>query len=487
MKTSPVAFLSYAHRDDEHHGGAITQLRAALSGATAVAIGDDFEIFQDRKDIAWGNHWPSKLEHGLAGSRFLIAILSPSFFNSEYCRKELTDFLEVEKAAGRNDLILPIYYVPTPLLENPTQQDSDPLAQAISQRQYRDWRELRYFPFDHFKIRRALNSLAQELVQAMERSDEIAGTMPTDRAFEMPFDDQNVGPGLLEGGDTPEDLVDDFRQGGLMETPTLFLAKDASGLPEPGTVFRDIDKSWCPAMVVIPSGSFIMGSPREEEGHQDNEEPEHRVRIAKPFALGIYPVTFGEFDHFCVETGRRKPNDHGWGRVRRPVINVNAEEAEAYLTWLSETTGQHYGLPSEAMWEYACRAQTTTPFWTGANITTDQANYDGNHPYGDAEKGQYREQTTDVGSFPDNSFGLFDMHGNVWEWCADHWHDTYDGAPGDGSAWLDVSDASRRVLRGGSWYVSALSLRSACRYGSAPVERSDGIGFRCARVQESSK
>lgn len=484
MKTSPVAFLSYAHRDDTHHGGAITKLREELSGAIGVAIGNDFEIFQDREDIGWGDHWPSKLEQGLSGSRFLIAVLSPSFFNSDYCRKELTEFLEIEQASGRNDLILPIYYVTTPLIENSAKRDQDPLAKAVAQRQYRDWRDLRHVPYADPKVRRKLDSLAEELVQALERSEaelpkigETAGTF--DAPFAQPVSTYDTG-----AFEDPREFVHQARDQGLMEKQTASVTKSMPSLPDPGTFFRDIEDPWCPEMVVIPPGTFVMGSSPDEEGHQGSEEPEHRVRLAKPFALGIYPVTFDEFDHFCVETGRRKPSDGDWGRGRRPVINVSAEEAEAYLNWLSETTGQSYGLPSEAMWEYACRAGTVTPFSTGANFTTDQANYNGNYPYGDAEKGQYREQTTDVGSFPANSFGLFDMHGNVWEWCADHWHGTYDGAPGDGSAWLDGGDASKRVLRGGSWNDLAQSLRSARRGWYPPDGRGDDIGFRCARVQE---
>jgi formylglycine-generating enzyme required for sulfatase activity len=480
--TSPVAFLSYAHRDDAY--GGITALREALGHAIGQATGDDFEIFQDRKDIAWGEHWPSKLEQGLAGGRFLIAILSPSFLNSDYCRKELTEFLAIEQSSGRNDLILPIYYRTTPLLENPTRRDTDPLAKVISQRQYADWRELRHLAVTDPKVRRKLDSLAEELVQALERSEETTAT-PPGRAFEMPASETApfMTEGLAEDFPTdPEAFVQEARGAGLMEPESPFISDARTGFPEPGSTFRDIHEPWCPEMVVIPAGSFVMGSPPDEEGHEEDEEPEHRVRIARPFALGVFPVTFEQFDHFCVETGRRKPGDAGWGRGLRPVINVNVEDAEAYLAWLSGITGQSYCLPSEAMWEYACRAGTTTPFWTGATITTDQANYDDNHPYGDAEKGRYRQRTTELGEFPANPFGLCDMHGNVWEWCADPLHKNYEGAPSDGSVWLEGGGAER-VPRGGSWHYNARFLRSARRYAHTPGYRYDAIGFRCARVQ----
>ncbi len=484
MSFKPAAFLSYAHRDDDYHGGAITKLRVELSGAISVAIGDDFEIFQDRKDIKWGEHWPSKLEQGLTGGRFLIAILSPSFFNSDYCRKELAEFLEIERQAKRNDLILPIYYVKTPLSENQAKRDGDPLAKAIAQRQYADWRDLRHLPLTDPKVRRRLDGLAEQLVQALERSENLEPAAAEDRdegPFLEKFPILSTSPAegeVLERENRVEvaEPVQRLPDPGFQPRVTL---------SEPGTVFRDVDEPWCPEMVAIRAGTFRMGSPPGEDGRDGDEGPQHRVRIAKPFALGRYPVTFEEYDHFTEVTGRERVSDRGWGRGRRPVINVDVEDAEDYLAWLSELTGRTYRLPSEAEWEYACRAQSTTPFWTGETISTDQANYDGNLPYGAGKKGQYREQTTEVGSFPANPYGLFDMHGNVWEWCADRWHDDYEGAPSDGSARLDGKN-TQRVLRGGSWVDSARLLRSAGRDAITPDDRSVEIGFRCARVQEES-
>jgi len=148
---------------------------------------------------------------------------------------------------------------------------------------------------------------------------------------------------------------------------------------------------------------------------------------------------------------------------------------------LSQRTGRHYTLPSEAQWEYACRAGSTTPFAFGATITTDLANYDGNYTYSDGPKGVYREQTTPVGMFAANAWGLQDMHGNVWEWCLDHWHDSYAGAPSDGTAWVD-SEAEKsgasRLLRGGSWYFNPWNCRSACRLLTLPGLAGSNVGFR---------
>ena len=251
------------------------------------------------------------------------------------------------------------------------------------------------------------------------------------------------------------------------------------------SVFKDVDAPWCPEMVVIPAGEFVMGSPSGEAERSRNEGPQHRVTIGYRFALGRYAVTFDEYDHFCAATRREKPKDQGWGRGRRPVINVIWRDAVAYCEWLSERTGQRYRLPSEAEWEYACRAGTTTPFSFGATIGAEQVNHDGNHPYGSGEKGVYRRKTIPVGSLPANPWGLHEMHGNVSEWVEDAWHASYEGAPVDGSAWLEKSAGADRVVRGGSWFDGARYVRSAFRARLAPVVRLDNLGFRCARVQES--
>ncbi len=249
----------------------------------------------------------------------------------------------------------------------------------------------------------------------------------------------------------------------------------------PGTVFRDIDAPWCPEMVVIQAGRFWMGSPENENGRRESEGPRREVIIEAPFALGRYPVTFAEYDRFAEATRRPKPDDAGWGRGRRPVINVSWGDARSYLDWLSAETGQPYRLPSEAEWEYACRAGTTTPFHTGATISTDRANYDGSRLYSYGKRGKYRQRTTEVGQFPANDFGLYDMHGNVWEWCADDWHEYYRGAPTDGRAWT-AKEGKEKILRGGSWGYSAGFLRSAVRDGYLPDVRVNVVGFRAART-----
>jgi formylglycine-generating enzyme required for sulfatase activity len=248
----------------------------------------------------------------------------------------------------------------------------------------------------------------------------------------------------------------------------------------PGGTFRDkLERgSEGPLMVVIPAGRFLMGSPLNEPGRQESEGPQHEVRIAQPFALGVYVVAFDEYDRYCDTANQQKPEDHGWGREKRPVINVSWEDAQNYCRWLSEQSGRAYLLPSEAQWEYACRAGTDTPFHFGGQITTAQANFDGNYPSNGAAKGEFRKQTLPVGTFAPNAFGLHDMHGNVWEWCQDEWHENYKGAPTDGSPWESGGAILARVVRGGSWYGVSDVARSSARDGMNPDARFDGLGFR---------
>jgi formylglycine-generating enzyme required for sulfatase activity len=250
---------------------------------------------------------------------------------------------------------------------------------------------------------------------------------------------------------------------------------------KPKDSFKDCSE--CPEMVVIPAGEFMMGSPAGEEGREDDEGPQRKVTIAKPFAVGKFEVTFAEWDT-CVAAGgcKHRPGDEGWGRGTRPVINVSWDDIKKeYLPWLSRKTGKVYRLLTEAEWEYAARADTTTPFATGRTITTDQANFDGNATYGGSAKGQHRQKTVDVGTFQPNAFGLYEMRGNVWEWLEDCYHDSYRGAPTDGSAWT-TTDCGRRVVRGGSWSSFPRDLRAADRFRNSPRFRVNGNGFRLART-----
>ncbi|MEG3988013.1 SUMF1/EgtB/PvdO family nonheme iron enzyme [Microcoleus sp. S28C3] len=231
-------------------------------------------------------------------------------------------------------------------------------------------------------------------------------------------------------------------------------------------------------MVAIPGGNFVMGSPNTEAGRSDDEGPQGTVNIPA-FFMGKYEVTQEQYQ---AVIGNNPAHFKG---AKRPVEQVNWDEAVKFCRKLSEKTGKAYRLPSEAEWEYACRGGTTTPFYFGDTITPDLVLYNGDYPYGAAPKGLYRQRTTDVGSFPPNPFGLYDMHGNVWEWCSDKWHGNYNAAPTDGSSWETGTD-NNRVLRGGSWTDAAVSCRSAYRIPSSAVGRSWGLGFRVAVASVSS-
>jgi formylglycine-generating enzyme required for sulfatase activity len=235
-------------------------------------------------------------------------------------------------------------------------------------------------------------------------------------------------------------------------------------------------------MIAIPGGSFVMGSPTSEAERRDNEGPQRTVNIS-PFFMGKYPVTQEEYQ---AVMGNNPSLFKGILRSKKhPVDNVTWHKAVEFCHKLSQKTGKTYRLPSEAEWEYACRAGTTTPFYFGETITPDLVNYKGNYPYGAAPKGLDRKETTDVGSFPPNAFGLYDMHGNVWEWCSDKWHDNYNGAPTDGSSWETGTD-NNRVLRGGSCFFPAVYCRSALRAWYSGSFRRWSWGFRVALASVSS-
>jgi formylglycine-generating enzyme required for sulfatase activity len=271
----------------------------------------------------------------------------------------------------------------------------------------------------------------------------------------------------------------------LSLSSSLALSQAEEALLKPNDVFKECDD--CPEMVVIPSGSFTMGSPESERVRSESEGPQHLVRIEQTFSAGRFAVTFGDWDA-CVADGgcnAYRPDDHGWGRGRRPVINVSWDDANAYVAWLSRKTGKSYRLLSEAEREYVTRAGSTTPFWWGATISPELANYNGKYAYSEGPTGEDRGRTLPVDSFQSNPWGLYQLHGNVNEWTQDCWHDDYVGAPSDGSAWTS-GNCEFRVSRGGSWYSFPALLRAARRNRDFTDLRSILVGFRVARTLTSS-
>jgi formylglycine-generating enzyme required for sulfatase activity len=348
----------------------------------------------------------------------------------------------------------------------------DALLSIIGSRQYVDWRQFRHADIRTTAVREAIERFCEKIVEALREP----WVSPEERRKQQEIDtEQRTGSTGVAESPTGPVLQPAGIDPALARGPlTLRTARQSGELDMADlAVFRDAP--FAPELVVIPAGEFRMGSREGEEGSSENERPQHRVTIGRRFAIGRYPVTFDEYDRFCAATPRKNPADAGWGRGRRPVINVNWDDAHAYIAWLSQETGHTYRLPSEVEWEYACRAGTMTRYSIGNAITPDHANY------GDSRRGR----TSEVGNYPANRWGLHDMHGNVWEWVEDDWHENYQGAPSDGSAWKDAGAARNPrlcVLRGGSWGGNSRDCRSAFRSESGSKSRAHAIGFRVART-----
>lgn len=227
-------------------------------------------------------------------------------------------------------------------------------------------------------------------------------------------------------------------------------------------------------MVYIPEGSFIMGSSEEEEGRNKDEAPLHEVKIT-PFFMSKYPITQAQYTIIMGNNPSFFPGEN------KPVENVSWFDCVEFCQKLSKLTKKQFRLPNEAEWEYSCRGGTVTPFYTGETINTDFANYQGKFAYGKGKSGICRQQTTDVDTFPPNPYGLYDLHGNVWEWCSDIWHNSYENAPSHNKSW-ENDDTEQiqppRVLRGGSWDDTAYYCRSAIRLWMSPIVKGKLIGFR---------
>jgi formylglycine-generating enzyme required for sulfatase activity len=270
---------------------------------------------------------------------------------------------------------------------------------------------------------------------------------------------------------------------------------------QPGGGERFKDCADCPEMVIVPAGQFVMGSPPDEPEREGARESQVRVAIAEPFAIGAFAVTRGEFAAFVAATGYQvdvgcyfwtgttwvERADRSWRETgfeqddRHPVTCIDLKAAQAYVSWLSTRTGRSYRLPSETEREYATRAGTASPFWWGSGISTDQANYNGTSGYAQGATGEWRQATLRVDSFRPNPWGLYNVHGNVWDWTEDCWNDDNIGNPADGSV-RTTGDCTWRVARGGAWNYSPTYLRSAYRYWNEPANRSGVQGMRVART-----
>ena len=369
---------------------------------------------------------------------------------------------------------------PKPALSNPSPEKPDEAAQAWSVIQNTSSEAV----LDEF-IRRYVNSFYASFAKARLQELRAAGqavNVPKLNPIEAEPQEQACSDGLLVSVAMSS------------EKPCI--------KPGSGKSFKDCPD--CPEMVVVPPGSFMMGSPENEPERQNlqvgTETPQHKVSIAEAFAVGRFHITRGEFARFAKTTGYNTTGGcysltgSEWRNNRtaswqspgfpqddtHPVVCVNWEDIKAYVAWLAEQTGKNYRLLSEAEYEYAARAGSTTPFWWGATISPDLANYNGNNAYAGGLKGSYRAETVSVQSFSPNPWGLYHVSGNAWTWTKDCWHDNYLGAPSDGSAWM-TGECRSRVIRGGSWNSPPASLRGASRTWIDPGTRGNSNGFRVAR------
>lgn len=427
-------FYSYSH-DDEGLLKLLKQHLAALRRAGLIAEWYD-------RDINAGDEWAKEIDRNLSSADIILLLVSPSFIASEYCWS-----VEVAKALERNDRGEATV---VPVILRPCRWGITPFA------------KLQAVPKD------AVAATAWSDIDAA--FDDVAAKV---EAVALRTRDKRKPPGPGGGTHWPPPAwpppAEGVKPGGA---GIVHVGVDPRTLPDLA-VFRDVDAPWCPEMVVIPKGSFLMGSPESDPDAGASEKPQHLVTFGYRFAVGQHPVTFDEYDQFCGASGRPFPSDHGWGRRKRPAINVSWIDANAYCKWLAFESGKEYRLLSESEWEYACRASTKTKYACGDIITEDHANF-----------GQHVGMTTEVCLYPPNTWGLYDMHGNVKEWVEDVWHDTYEGAPADGSASTGGQKKSStfRIVRGGSWNDFAEDLWSAHSSCYAPTSRTDFKGFRVART-----
>jgi formylglycine-generating enzyme required for sulfatase activity len=442
-------FVSYRRDDSQWSAGRINDRLEAVFGAERV--------FFDTVTIRPGEDFHQVLGNRVGSCRVLLAVVGPRWLDILESRlSEPNDFVRIEIAEGlqRQVRVIPV------LIDGAR----PPPAARLP---------------DDLKALARLNAIPVRADTFRSDLDQLIG-------FLREYLDN--GPA---GGAAPQQAH--VAQGDRIKVDAKIVHGAPEGLFKPGAGrtewFKDLDVG--PEMVVVPEGSFTMGSRASEiaalkkeysSDQPDREGPQRTVTIKKPFAVGRFAVTFDEWDAAVADGGCNsyRPDDAGWGRGRRPVINVSWEDAKAYARWLAERTGKTYRLLSETEWEYCCRAGTTTAFWWGGSISTRQANYDGNHTFGGGSKGEYRKQTVPVDSFEPNPWGLYQVHGNVWEWCEDNWQSDYKGASQDGSV-RTGGDVSLRVLRGGSWGVQG-GLRSASRDWSHLSNRDSFIGFRVART-----
>ena len=417
-------FLSHASEDKETFARPLYER----------LIDENYRVWYDEQEIEWGDELNRKITEGLKKSQYGMVVISPSYFakHKEWTFMEFDNILESDK-------ILPILH------------DID-LPQIK-----------REHPKEYERIKNWLSISSNKGIEYIVRQTQRKLGFPIKK---FDFQTAKISTNLLS-------MV-------TKNTPLNYLSKSAEYFTQ------NLRNGVTLEMVSIPGGTFKMGSPENEEGYSSYQSPQHQVTVP-PFFMGKYPVTQQQWR---VVAALEKVNidlksDPSYFKAdgstsltnNLPVECVSWNDAREFCDRLSRMANKTYRLPSEAEWEYACRGGTTTPFYCGETISTDLANYNGNYTYGQGQKGQFREKTTEVGIFPANPFGLYEMCGNVWEWCEDGWHENYINPPIDGSAWTSLS-SKHKMLRGGSWLSNPRICRSAYRSYNDPAYGDFNFGFR---------
>ena len=459
-------FISYSHVDREWVERLQKMIRP-LVRSEALRLWDDSQI-------PAGAKWKVEIEKALASAKVALLLVSDDFLASEFViNKELPPLLRAAEAEGLRILWVclgPCFYEATPIHEYQAVLPPGEPLEAMGPVQQKA------------ALKTIAGAIRDALSPGVAQAQDPAQTQPrpvTAPAPSSPAASAAKDSSRLQRYSTSTCLL--RQEGGRwsMERRPL----QVEGYRE------DLGEGVALTMVKIPAGSFLMGSPKAEPERLEREGPQHEVTLGS-FFMAQTPITQAQWRAVAgwqkVERDL-KPDPSRFKGANRPVEQVSWFDALEFCRRLNQRTGQRYGLPSEAQWEYACRAGSTTSFHYGATLTPELANYDGNYVYGKGLKGTYRKQTTEVDSFPANAWGLHDLHGNVWEWCADHWHDSYNFAPGDDQPWLipAAADEELRLLRGGSWYFHPAVCRSAYRNDGHPDGRGFLIGFRvCCLPQD---
>jgi formylglycine-generating enzyme required for sulfatase activity len=471
-------FISY-RRDD-----AKWQAREIYNKLTQVLPRD--HVFMDIDSIPPGADFVDVLEGWVDQCDILLALIGPSWIDitdPKTARRRLenpNDFvrIEIRKGLARGIPVVPI------LLDGASIPDDEKLPEDLKRLLRRN---------AEFVEHRTVDTDVERLIRKLG----IAQGVPS----------ANRPSGAPQ--QKPIATYDRVNREGCIKINAKIVHGAPEGWFKPGAGntewFKDHDHG--PELVVVPAGSFMMGSPTTEPERESwkkgTESLLHKVTIGEPFAVGRQAVTRGQFAAFVNNSGHKSEGgaaiwkgskweydpQASWRNPRfaqddsHPVVCVNWNDARAYVAWLADKSGKTYRLLTEAKREYVARAGTPTPFWWGSSITSAQANFNGSYVYaGGGSKGEFRKATVSAGSFTANPWGLYNVHGNVWEWCEDIWHDSYAGAPNDGSAWTDGGDQSRRVVRGGAWNYAPRLLRSANRNGFSYGDRDNLLGFRVART-----